>query len=350
MIINKTFFLSFFLVLFLSGCSNKTEPIENENNELDALTAEAPDANFSIQEFYPIENSHSYIEFSVKYMGFAMVKGRFQKFKGTFRYDENDISKTSVSLWIDVGSIDTDHDRRDEDLKSEDWFDTEKFPNMTFVSKSARPTDSGFEIIGYLTIKSVVKEVVIKMNQASGILKDIRGDSQVIVTGETNIKRTDFGVEGKRWSAIKEGITGVEDEIKIEMSILGKQINESNFKNRVRDETRPSGILYKSISDNGVQAGLKIFEEMRVDPKIKLNSRALNIVGLMLLKEGKTNESIEVLKRNVEVFSKEGNLYNSLAEAFAVSGNLVEAQINYQKSLEKNVNNQNASEILRHLK
>ena len=274
MIINKTFIFSFFLALFLAGCSSKAEHNENDKNKTDPLTAKVQDAKFSIHQFYPIENSHSYIEFSVKYMGFAMVKGRFQKFKGTFMYDENDISKTSVSLWIDVNSIDTDHDRRDNDLKSEGWFDTEKFPNMTFVSKSARSTDSGFEIIGNLTIKSVVKEVVIRMNQASGILKDFRGDSQVIVTGETTINRTDFGVEGKRWSAVKEGITGVEDEIKIEVSILGKQINEGNFKNRVRDETRPSGKLYKAISDNGVQAGLKVFDEMRVDSEVKLDSQS----------------------------------------------------------------------------
>lgn len=350
MIINKTFFLSVFLVLFCTGCSKKADPIENENIQLDAITANAQDSIFNIHEFYPIENSHSYIEFSVKYMGFAMVKGRFQKFKGTFKYDENDISKTSVSLWIDVNSIDTDHDRRDKDLKSEDWFDAEKFPNITFVSKQIITTESGFELTGNLTIKTFTREVVIKMNQASGILKDIRGDSQVIFTGETTIDRTDFGVQGERWSAVKEGITGVADEIKIEVSILGKQINEGNFKNRVRNETRPQGRIYKAISQNGVQAGLHIYEEMMVDSESNLDSRTLNIAGIMLLKEGKINEAIEVFRRNVEEFSDEADLYNSLAEALAVSGNLEEAKINYQKTLEKDANNQNAREILRHLK
>ena len=66
---------------------------------------------------YPIERSHSFIGFSIKYMGFAKVRGRFESFNGSFRYDENDISKTSLSLHIDVKSIDTDLNFRDRDLR-----------------------------------------------------------------------------------------------------------------------------------------------------------------------------------------------------------------------------------------
>ena len=314
------------------------------------LSSKAQDSNFNIKEFYPIENSHSYIEFSVKYMGFAKVKGKFEKFNGTFRYDENDISKTSISLLIDVNSIDTDHNGRDNDLKSENWFDAEKFSNITFVSKQVRPTDSGFEIIGDLTIKIVTKEVIIKMNPASGVLKDIRGDSQVILSGETTIKRTDFGVEGKRWSAVKEGIAGVADEVKIEVSVLGKHINLGNLKNFVRNDTRPPGKIYKTISENGVENGLNVFEELLADSESRLNSRTLNITGHLLLKEGKLNEALKVFKKNLEVFTEESSLYDSYAEALIISGNLVEAKLYYQKSLEINAGNQNASEILRHLK
>lgn len=315
------------------------------------LTIKAQDSDFNIYEFYPIEKSHSYIGFSVKYMGFAMVKGRFEKFNGTFKYNEKDITKTSVSFSIDVNSIDTDHDWRDKDLKSENWFDAEQFSNITFVSKKVISTDSGFEIIGNLTIKAITKEVVIKMNPASGVLKDVRGDSQVILSGETIINRSDFGVEGKKWSAVKEGITGVADEIKIEISLLGKQIKERNFRNRfIQNESRPPGKLYKVISEDGLEEGFLLFEEMRNDPKSKLNPFSLHYAGYMLLKEGKVREALEVLKKNIEMFPGESNLYNYYAEALAVSGDLTEAKIYYLKALEGNANNQNASEILRHLK
>lgn len=139
-----------------------------------SLASKAQSDNFKISEFYPIENSHSYVEFSVKYMGYAKVKGNFEKFSGTFKYDENDITKTSLSLSIVANSIDTDHNWRDKDLKSKGWFDVEKFPSLTFVSTKVIATDSGFDVVGNLTIKGITKEVIIKMNPASGVLKDTR--------------------------------------------------------------------------------------------------------------------------------------------------------------------------------
>lgn len=317
---------------------------------LSALILKAQDKEFNIHEFYPVENSHSYIEFSVKYMGFAKVKGNFEKFNGTFRYDENDIYKTSISMEIEVNSIDTDNDNRDRDLKSKNWFDVENFSKITFVSEEIKSNTSGFDIVGNLTIKDVTKEVIFKMNPASGVLQDTRGDFQVILTGETSINRTDFGVAGERWSKIREGITGVADNVKIEISILGKQIKLRNQKNWVRDETRHPGKIYKAISDTDVMAGLKVFEKLRSDSANKLNSRILNIVGQTLLKEGKLESALKVFKRNLEVFSDESDLYNSYAEALAVSGNFPEAKLYYQKALEKNKDDQNASEILRHLK
>jgi len=309
----------------------------------------AQEDDFNIHEFYPIDNSHSYIEFSVKYMGYAKVKGDFEKFKGTFRYTENDIHNTSISISIDVNSIDTGNDWRDKDLKSEAWFGSDKFPKILFVSNRVNLTASGFEIIGNLTVKDVTKEVTFKMNPASGVLQDIRGDSQVILSGEINISRAAFGIVGERWSKIKEGITGVADEVKIEVSILGKQINLSNQKNRVRDETRFPGKIYKAISNENVEAGFKIFEESRANSDSKLNSRTLDIVGYTLLKEGELEKALKVFQKNLEVFSEEDNLYNSYAEALAVSGNLPEAKKYYLKALEKNRDNQNANEILRHL-
>lgn len=314
------------------------------------ITSAAQDSSFKIHEFYPIDNGHSYIGFSVKYMGYAMVKGRFEKFKGTFRYDENDLSKTSVSLSIDAKSIDTDNGWRDKDLQSDNWFDVENFPHITFVSTKVKRHDPGFEINGNLTIKGVTKEVIIQMNKASGVLKDFRGDSQVIFTGETVIDRKDFGVEGEGWSAIKEGVMGVGNEIQIEVSILGKQINLPNYKNWVRNEAKPPGRIYKEISENGVEAGLSLFEELKTDPGIRLKSNALNSVGHVLLLEGKIDEALEVFQKNLETFPEESYLYGSYAKALVFFGNLTEAKTQYQKALDKNSNNQNSAEILRHMK
>ncbi len=311
---------------------------------------QAQDAAFNSKEFYPIDNAHSYIEFSVKYMGYAKIKGNFEKFKGTFRYDENDVSKTSASLHVTAGSIDTDNERRDKDLKSDDWFDIEKFPSISFRSKVSRATDFGFEIVGDLTIKTITEEVIVKMNKASGVLKDTRGDHQVILSGEITINRSDFGIEGKKWSAIKEGIAGVADEIAIEISFLGKQHNLKNLKNWVRDESKPMGNIYKKITAEAITAGLETFEALREANTNKIHGGILDKVGYVLLREGKISEALAVFKKNVTIFDSDSRQYNAYAEALAISGNLVAAKKYYQKALELDDTNYHASEILRYLK
>ncbi|MEM7105468.1 MAG: YceI family protein [Bacteroidota bacterium] len=304
---------------------------------------------FQISEFYPIEASHSYLEFSVKYMGYAKVKGKFEDFNGTIRFDENDVSKTSVSFMVNTNSIDTDHDWRDRDLKSDGWFDAENYPTASFTSKKVVKTDSGFDIIGDFTLKAITKEITINMNAPIGVLEDIRGDAQIIFTGNTSISRSEFGVEGKRWSAVKDGIAGVSDEVSIEISMLGKQIKEDNFRNWVRNESRPPGKVYKAIAENGVEAGIAVFEEMKADTSFKVNASALNLPGYMLLKEGKTKEALEVFKKNMEFFPEDPNVYDSFAEGLATYGKLEKARKYYEKALELNPDNYNAKEILRHL-
>jgi polyisoprenoid-binding protein YceI len=111
--------------------------------------------------YFPIEKSHSYIEFSVKYMGYAKVKGRFADFSGMIYYDDKDLSKMSATIGVKVESIDTDLDFRDNDLKSENWFDAKQFPFIQFQGKKSIATSVGFDVTGDLTIKGVKKEVVI---------------------------------------------------------------------------------------------------------------------------------------------------------------------------------------------
>jgi len=113
--------------------------------------------NLNMNQFYPIDAGHSYLEFSIKYMGYAKVKGRFSEFSGMFRYDESDLANTSVTLIIKTESIDSDLEFRDNDLKSENWFDAKKFSTITFKSKSIIRKKDGFDVRGDLTIRDVTK-------------------------------------------------------------------------------------------------------------------------------------------------------------------------------------------------
>src|SRR3954462_3152882 len=89
----------------------------------------------ALDQLFPIEASHSYVEFTITYMGYARFKGRFSDFSGLIRYDQKDPSRTSASLSIKTESIHTDNDFRDKDLKSENWFDVAKYPTIVFISK-----------------------------------------------------------------------------------------------------------------------------------------------------------------------------------------------------------------------
>ncbi|MEM8569130.1 MAG: YceI family protein, partial [Bacteroidota bacterium] len=297
-----------------------------------------------MSKFFPIEASHSYVGFSVKYMGYAQVRGRFESFQGTVFYDESDISKTSISFSLNVGSIDTDLDWRDRDLKSANWFHADTFPKITFISQKVVAKGVGFDVMGDLTIKDVTKKVTLSMDPASGVLQDARGDSQVIFTGKTEIDRTAFDVQGKNWSAVREGITAVDKMVTIELSILAKRINEKNYRNWVRNVNNPPGQYYKLINEKGLDVALSEFEKAKAYPDSKLNSGALNVVGYMLLREGKTEEALQVFKKNMDLFPDNANVYDSYAEVLAQIGQVKEAQIHYQKSLALNPDNQNARE------
>ena len=101
-------------------------------------SAIAQKKDFNIKQIFPIEASHSYVGFSVKYMGYAQVKGRFENFAGSILYDEADITKTSVSFSLEVGSIDTDLEWRDKDLKSETGLMQKSTPELLFTANQQK--------------------------------------------------------------------------------------------------------------------------------------------------------------------------------------------------------------------
>ena len=168
-------------------------------------------------------------------------------------------------------------------------------------------------------------------------------------TGGTTINRKDFGIEGEKWSKIKEGITAVESEVDIELSILGIQINAPNFTNWVNDPETPEGRIYKLINEGSVEKGIQEFRTMKITNKTGIDFNALDTVGYMLLKEKKVDEAIQVFKENAESFPDEFSVYDSLAEAYAVRGDRTNAIQYYGRSLKMEPYNANAVEILRHL-
>jgi polyisoprenoid-binding protein YceI len=162
---------------------------------------------------WQLDASHSSIGFSVKHLMIATVKGSFGKYDVSFAGSENDLSKAKVTAKIDAASINTGNDQRDGHLRSADFFDAEKFPEITFTGKKIVGDAFGdFKIVGDLTMHGVTKEVTLDAT-FEGRAKDPWGNSRLGYTAKGKISRSDFGLNWNQ--ALEAGGVVVSDEVKI---------------------------------------------------------------------------------------------------------------------------------------
>jgi polyisoprenoid-binding protein YceI len=152
---------------------------------------------FAQVESWKIDPAHSSAQFAIRHLGISTVRGEFRKVSGGASYDPADPSKTSLDATIDATSVDTRVDMRDNDLRSPNFLDVQKYPTITFKSKRAESAGSGkLKITGDLTIHGVTKEVVLDVDGPSAPVKDPKGNFHVGASASTTINRKDFGVNG----------------------------------------------------------------------------------------------------------------------------------------------------------
>ena len=170
---------------------------------------------------FALDQAHSSIGFSVRHLVISKTKGSFHEAVATVMYDEKDITKSSVDVTIKIASIDTDNEDRDNHLKSPDFFDVEKFPEMTFKSKSIKKSKDGFVAVGDFTIRDITKEIELPF-QIVGIVEDPWGNTKMGVEAGITIDRRDYGLT---WSkAIETGALVVGNDVEIVLSLeFGKE-------------------------------------------------------------------------------------------------------------------------------
>jgi len=144
----------------------------------------------------------------------ANVKGVFEKFKGTVVIDEGDITKSKVNVTVETTSINTNIGKRDEHLRSGDFFDVAKYPVMTFDStKVERAGTDKLKVTGNLTIKGVTKQVFLAVDGPSGEIKSPQGVAKRGASAVATINRQDFGVSWNK--KLDAGGVLVGDEVQI---------------------------------------------------------------------------------------------------------------------------------------
>jgi polyisoprenoid-binding protein YceI len=162
---------------------------------------------------WQIDPNHTAAQFSVRHLGVSTVRGAFTKVTGTVKHDPTDPTKDSIDVTIDANSVDTRVEMRDNDLRSARFFDVQKYPSITFHSKSVKVAGAGkMKITGDLTIHGVTKEVVLDVDGPTEAIKDPMGKGQRMgASATTKVNRQDFGV-----SALP-GVVG--DEITITIDV-----------------------------------------------------------------------------------------------------------------------------------
>lgn len=165
---------------------------------------------------YEVDVSHSSIGFSVRHMVISNVRGNFKEFGGSIEYTGESAADTKASANVVVASIDTDNQKRDDHLRSADFFDAEKFPAITFTTTRVDGTLPNVTLVGNLTIRDVTKEISIPV-EFVGPVTDPWGNQRIGMSGSTTINRQDFGVS---WSkSMDNGGLVVSDEVKLVLDV-----------------------------------------------------------------------------------------------------------------------------------
>ena len=142
---------------------------------------------------YKIDPAHSIIGFSIRHNEITLVSGRFKDFTGSIHYDDKDITRSSVEFKAKVESIDTGVEARDKHLRTADFFEVEKFPELTFKNTSVARKGKGYILTGDLTLKGVTKQVALPFT-ITGAIKDTRGNTRMGIAAQTTIDRRDYGI------------------------------------------------------------------------------------------------------------------------------------------------------------
>jgi polyisoprenoid-binding protein YceI len=166
---------------------------------------------------WAIDTDHSSVDFSIRHMMIANVKGTFHNFSAVVEADVTDLTDATIDFKVELSSIDTRNKDRDAHLVSADFFDVEKFPEMTFRSTDIKKNGEGeYNVIGELTIHGITKPETF-MVTFEGQGKDPWGNEKVGFSAQGTINRADYGLTWN--SALETGGVLVGDKVKVSLQI-----------------------------------------------------------------------------------------------------------------------------------
>lgn len=168
---------------------------------------------------YKIDPNHTLIGFDIRHF-FARVNGRFKDFSGTIRFDDQDMSKSTVDVTIQAASINTENEHRDNDLRSAHFFLVDSFPTVTFKStKIVAGPDNSALVYGDLTMRGITKQVTLDSKFLGSMMDTQMGRKMAGFEGKTTINRKDFNIVWNR--TLDQGATMLGDDVNIKLQVEG---------------------------------------------------------------------------------------------------------------------------------
>lgn len=165
---------------------------------------------------YAVDPVHGSIGFAIDFWGVNELQGLFHQYSGTIELDDENIENSSVHVMIDIASVDTGNEGRDNHLQQDDYFDAAKYPHMVFQSKEIKKTDSGMLAVGDFFLHGVTKEISIPFT-IRGPVMGPRNTQRIGIKGNTTIKRSDFNMNVGR--TLENGMLMISDNVRITLDI-----------------------------------------------------------------------------------------------------------------------------------
>jgi len=177
----------------------------------------------SYAQNWKLDATHSKIKFTTKYLVISDVDGEFKKIDGSFASAKPDWSDLSATMTADVNSISTDNDMRDKHIKSDDFFNADKYPSITFKSKSIKNLGGNkFILTGDLTIRDVTRQVDIPVVY-NGTVKDPWGNTKAGFKASGKINRKEFNLKYNSAAGTGEAVVGDEVEFTVDLVLIKQQ-------------------------------------------------------------------------------------------------------------------------------
>jgi polyisoprenoid-binding protein YceI len=297
---------------------------------------------------YEIDWPHSSIEFTVPFMGLSRVRGNFADFGGTIMYDSTDVTRSSVSVVIEVASIDTHIKFRDEHLRSPDFFDAKKYPLITFRSTRWERGSSGLLLCGTITMHGVTREITLPVTQLHGGERDAWGNRRIGFQAATTLSRKEFGILGTAFwnSEYDPGRMSVGDEVTIDLLIEGRVNNVERWNNKVADSLIAAG-QHRSWGEV-----LDQFRERFRDTAsaaARGGSDALYNAAVKLVQRGDLNAAAQMVDAMVQLRPESGQAQALRGEVLLLQGRREDAIAVFRQAHAADSTNSAAAEYLRHL-